>query len=134
MRTNVVYLTSAYLLTGKEAFSKKAVQYLKEFFLEEETCMAPHLAYAQAILGICSGRGIGIIAPLHLADVVFAVERLKTARAGFMLLAGCSLGKKELVELYMEFPVESTAEEARRNIPTRLCMAVTKRVKSLQFP
>lgn len=275
MRTNVVYLTSAYLLTGKKTFSEKAVQYLKEFFLEEETYMAPHLTYAQAILGICSGRGIGIIDTLHLVDVVFAVERLKAAgamkaevyeglkqwfatylgwmlthkngieemnkdnnhgvcffvqaaafalftdneriadfcrqfykkellkqmaedgsfprelgrtkpynysifvvdnmvslchllskpednlweytshsgrnikkaldyitpylldkslwpyppdvmhydafpaRAGFMLLAGCSLGKRELVELYMELPVESTDEEARRNISTR---------------
>lgn len=79
MRTNVVFLTSAYLLTGKEVFAERAVQHLKEFFLDEETYMAPHLSYAQAILGICSGRGIGIIDTLHLVDVVFAVEKLKTS-------------------------------------------------------
>lgn len=79
MRTNVVFLTSAYLLTGEEAYAEHAVCYLKEFFLDEETYMAPHLNYAQALLGICSGRGIGIIDTLHLIDVVFAIEHLKAS-------------------------------------------------------
>lgn len=81
MRTNVVFLASAYCLTGKEAYAEKAVLHLKEYFLDEETYMAPHLSYAQAILGICSGRGIGIIDTLHLVDVVFAVEKLKASRS-----------------------------------------------------
>ena len=80
MRTNVVFLTSGYLLTGKEDFAQKAVQHLYEFFLSGETYMAPHLSYAQAILGICPGRGIGIIDTLHLVDVIFAVEKLKNSR------------------------------------------------------
>ena len=41
------------------------------------------------------------------------------ARSGFMLLAGCSLGRKELLELYHRLPEESTDEEARRNIAAR---------------
>ncbi len=77
MRTNVVFLTSAYCLTGKEEYAQKAVQHLKEFFLDKETYMAPHLSYAQAIQGRCPGRGIGIIDTLHLVDVVFAAEKLK---------------------------------------------------------
>ena len=36
-----------------------------------------------------------------------------------MLLAGCSLGRRELLDLYGQLPVESTDEEARRNIATR---------------
>lgn len=79
MRTNVVFLASAYALTGDEAYAKRAVRHLREFFLEEDTYMAPHLSYAQAILGVCPGRGIGIIDTLHLVDVVFAAERLRTS-------------------------------------------------------
>ncbi len=81
MRTNVVYLTSAYVLEGDELCAARAVRHLKEFFLDEETYMAPHLSYAQAILGRCEGRGIGIIDTLHLVDVVFAIEKLKSSKA-----------------------------------------------------
>ena len=76
MRTTVVLLTSAWLLTKEPYYARRAVTHLKEFFLDESTCMAPHLSYAQAIRGICDGRGIGIIDTLHLVDVVFAAEHL----------------------------------------------------------
>ncbi len=79
MRTNVAYLASAYVLTKEEQYARRAVAHLKEFFLDEKTYMAPHLSYAQAISGICTGRGIGIIDTLHLVDVVFAAEKLKSA-------------------------------------------------------
>ncbi|MDO5416231.1 MAG: alginate lyase family protein [Lachnospiraceae bacterium] len=81
MRTNVVFLTCGYVLTGEEAYAQRAVRHLKEFFLDEETYMAPHLSYAQALLGICPGRGIGIIDTLHLVDVVHAIEHLKKSPA-----------------------------------------------------
>lgn len=81
MRTNTVYLTTAYHLTGKEDYAARAVQILKEFFLDEATMMNPHLAYAQAIPGICDGRGIGIIDTLHLADIPFAIEALRSSAA-----------------------------------------------------
>lgn len=81
MRTNVVFLTSAYVLTKDERYARRAVDHLKEFFLDEETCMAPHLNYAQAIPGICRGRGIGVIDTLHLIDVVFSIRHLKTSPA-----------------------------------------------------
>ena len=77
MRTNVVFLTAAYELSGDKIYSDYAARILKEFFLDEETKMNPNLNYAQALLGICPGRGIGIIDTLHLVDVVFAVQRLK---------------------------------------------------------
>ena len=41
------------------------------------------------------------------------------ARTGFMMLAGCTLGRKELLDLYDRLPVESDDEEARRNIASR---------------
>lgn len=77
MRTSTAYLAAAHRLTGRERFAVKGIQMLREFFLDEETRMNPHLNYAQAIPGICCGRGIGIIDTLHLADVVFAVEEFR---------------------------------------------------------
>ena len=76
MRTSLVYVTAAYLQTKDKRFSNHGVRLLKEFFLDEKTKMSPHLSYAQAIPGICDGRGIGIIDTLHLADVPFAIEAL----------------------------------------------------------
>lgn len=77
MRTNVVYLTCGYLLTGEAGYAQRAARHLQEFFLDDETYMAPHLSYAQALPGICPGRGIGIIDTLHLVDLVFAADHLR---------------------------------------------------------
>ncbi|MEC0227555.1 alginate lyase family protein [Paenibacillus alba] len=79
MRTHVANLAAGYSVTGNEAYAEKAVKFLQEFFLDEATKMNPHLLYAQAIPGICSGRGIGIIDTLHLIDVPFAIEALKAS-------------------------------------------------------
>lgn len=76
MRTSLAYLSAAFQLTKEEAFAARGVCILKEFFLDANTCMSPHLAYAQAIPGVCDGRGIGIIDTLHLIDVPFAIEIL----------------------------------------------------------
>jgi hypothetical protein len=81
MRTNVVYLSYAYKLTKEEKYADFATRMLKEFFLDEDTKMNPHLSYAQALPGICEGRGIGIIDTLHLVDVPFAIEVLTTSNA-----------------------------------------------------
>ena len=76
MRTNVAYLTSSYCATDDPQYSDHALKTLKEFFLEPETRMSPHLSYAQAIPGVCDGRGIGIIDTLHLIDVPIAAWHL----------------------------------------------------------
>lgn len=77
MRNQVSTLALAYRVWGEETFAKRACQALREFFLAPETHMNPHLDYAQAIGGICSGRGIGIIDTIHLADIPFAAEALR---------------------------------------------------------
>lgn len=77
MRSSAAYLTSAYELTGEEACARKAVRILKEFFLDPDTYMSPNLTYAQAIRGRCQGRGIGIIDTIHLADIPYAVWKLR---------------------------------------------------------
>lgn len=81
MRNQVSTLALCWKVTGDPSCAQKAVQILQEFFVDESTKMNPHLNYAQAIAGICPGRGIGIIDTIHLADVPFAIEALRTSDA-----------------------------------------------------
>jgi DUF1680 family protein len=81
MRNAVAALAAAYALDGQEKYAAKAVTLLKVFFLDEATRMNPSLLYAQAIPGRFSGRGIGIIDTLHLAEVPLAIMALTPSRA-----------------------------------------------------
>lgn len=81
MRTAVASLAMGYRLFGDERYAAHAVRILKEFFLDEATCMAPHLTYAQAIPGKCSGRGLGIIDTLHLTELPAAIDALRSSPA-----------------------------------------------------
>ncbi|MGG1552837.1 alginate lyase family protein [Paenibacillus ferrarius] len=80
MRTRVACLTAAYRASGETRFGEKAVELLAAFFVNKDTRMNPHLCYAQAIPGVCDGRGIGVIDTLHLIDVAAAVRILQTCR------------------------------------------------------
>ena len=77
MRYAVTHLAAAYKITGDAKYADRAARWLKEFFLDPDTRMNPHLLYAQAIPGICDGRGIGIIDTLHLIDVPAAAEAVQ---------------------------------------------------------
>ncbi|UCD59207.1 MAG: alginate lyase family protein [Candidatus Hydrogenedentota bacterium] len=81
LRNAVSALAAAYSIAGEEKYAKKAVELLKVFFLDEETKMNPNLLYAQAIPGRVSGRGIGIIDTLHIAEVPLAIEALRESPA-----------------------------------------------------
>ena len=61
--------TSAYILTGEEKYVKSAMRQMNAWFVDSTTKMNPNLIYAQAIHGICTGRGIGIIDAVPLMDV-----------------------------------------------------------------
>jgi len=72
-------LTSAYLLTGKEKYAKAAVQHLNAWFVNPETLMNPNFLYAQAIKGVNTGRGIGIIDGIPFIEVTKSVEILENS-------------------------------------------------------
>ena len=74
-------LTAAWMITGKRAYSNKAAEYLRAWFINEDTRMNPSLQYAQAIKGITTGRGIGIIDTIHLVEVARAIEVLENSRS-----------------------------------------------------
>jgi len=74
-------LTAAWTITGKRAYSDKAVEHLRAWFIDESTRMNPNLQYAQAIKGITTGRGIGIIDTIHLVEVARSIEVLEKSKS-----------------------------------------------------
>ncbi len=69
--------TSAYMLTGKEKYAQSAMKHLTAWFIDTTTRMDPNMLYAQAIKGICTGRGTGIIDAVPLIDVARSVMILE---------------------------------------------------------
>jgi hypothetical protein len=72
-------LASAYKITHDEKYVKQAVLHLKAWFIDPETLMNPNLQYAQAIKGVATGRGIGIIDTIQLMEVVQGVEAMESS-------------------------------------------------------
>ena len=62
-------LTSAWLIAKDEKYAAQAVRHLRAWFVDEKTHMNPNLLYGQAVKGRYTGRGIGIVDTIHLAEV-----------------------------------------------------------------
>jgi hypothetical protein len=86
----VKILTIAYTLSDEIKYKNKVTGFLKTWFIDKETKMNPHLEFGQAIPGITTGRGIGIIETRGLVDVVDAIGILYRLNAieenDFMIL------------------------------------------------
>jgi hypothetical protein len=70
-------LASAYVLTNDKKYAQKLAEHLKAWFVNEATKMNPNLLYAQAIKGVATGRGIGIIDTVHLVEVTKAIHAIE---------------------------------------------------------
>jgi hypothetical protein len=65
-------LVAAYQITGDERYARRAKEHLRAWFVDTATRMSPHLLYGQAIHGVSTGRGTGIIDTIHLVEVAQA--------------------------------------------------------------
>jgi hypothetical protein len=74
-------LAAAYKLTHDEKFAAAGVKHLHAWFVNPDTRMNPSLLYSQAIKGRFTGRSIGVIDTLHLAEVALGVEALRGSKA-----------------------------------------------------
>ena len=73
-------LTSAYVITGDLKYAQHAARHLRAWFIDPKTRMNPNLNYAQAISGLVTGRGVGIIDTIHLVEVALAFNHLQAAQ------------------------------------------------------
>ena len=69
-------LSLAWYLTGEEKYAAKSGTLLRTWFLDEATKMNPHLEYGQAVPGVNTGRGIGIIETVALINIADAAGLL----------------------------------------------------------
>jgi hypothetical protein len=81
LSVQVPALVAAWKLTLDARYARHAALHLRAWFLDESTRMNPNLQYAQAIHGVSTGRGIGIIDTIHLVEVARAIEVLEKSKA-----------------------------------------------------
>ncbi|MSP85586.1 MAG: alginate lyase [Flavobacteriaceae bacterium] len=72
-------LASAYVLTNDKKYAEKLAVHLKAWFVNQDTKMNPNLQYAQAVKGVATGRGIGIIDTVHLVEVTKAIHAIEVS-------------------------------------------------------
>ena len=75
-------LVAAWRITGQARYAIHAEAHLDAWFVSADTRMNPNLEHAQAIIGVNTGRGIGVIDTLHLVEVARAVGVLRAGRTG----------------------------------------------------
>ena len=86
MSMQVTALAAACKISGDARYARQAIRHLRAWFVDAPTRMNPHLACAQAIHGITTGRGIGIIDTIHLVEAARAVSVLEEASDALALV------------------------------------------------
>lgn len=81
LSVEVPALVAAWTLAGDRRYADHARRHLRAWFVDPATRMNPSLPFAQAIHGVSTGRGTGIIDTIHLVEVARAVEVLERGRA-----------------------------------------------------
>jgi hypothetical protein len=104
MMAAVRTLSLAYYFQGREEFATKATQLLRAWFLNPATRMNPNLQYAQAIPGINTGRGIGLIETRGLAGVTDSIGLLAGSKAW---MSADQRGVEDWFEKFLQWMLES---------------------------
>ena len=77
----VTTLSWAYYFTHNEKYAAKGTELCKFWFIDTATYMIPNLNHGQVIMGVDTGRGIGII-DIHLVpELLDAISILETSKS-----------------------------------------------------
>lgn len=76
----VYALGLAYYFSGDEKYAAHAATLMKVWFLNADTKMNPNLNYAQAIKGVNTGRGAGLIDARHFMKLIDGIGLLKGSK------------------------------------------------------
>jgi hypothetical protein len=74
-------LALAWYFTSDEVYSDKATQLLRAWFLDPKTRMNPNFEFAQAVPGINTGRGIGLIEMAGMTSLIDSVGLLAGSKS-----------------------------------------------------
>ena len=80
LSVQVPALAAAWLLRRNHLYAEHAAGHLRAWFLDPGTRMNPSLEHAQAIRGLTTGRGTGIIDAIHLVEVTRSIRVLEQSR------------------------------------------------------
>lgn len=70
----------AYYFSQDEKYAEHAAKLLKVWYLDPETKMNPNLNYGQAIKGVNTGRGAGLIDARHFMKLIDAIGLLQASK------------------------------------------------------
>ncbi len=73
-------LALAYYFSGEKMYAEHAAKLLRVWFLDTATRMNPNLNFAQAIKGVNTGRGAGLIDTRHFVKVIDAIGLLQDSK------------------------------------------------------
>src|ERR1051325_3862552 len=74
-------LTLAWYFRGDEAYAKKATELLRAWFIEPATRMNPNFEFAQAVPGVNTGRGTGLIEMAGMSSLIDSVGLLAGSKS-----------------------------------------------------
>lgn len=105
-------LAAAWMLTKEERYAAHAARHLRAWFLDPATLMNPNLQYAQAIHGVTTGRGTGVIDTIHLVEVARSIPVVGTSKS---LSTADQTGLKKWFSDYLEWMTTSKNGQDERD-------------------
>lgn len=110
-------LAALWDLTGEARFADAAMRHLAAWFVDPKTRMNPNLDHAQAIIGVNTGRAIGVIDTLQIVEVARAAALF--ARRGARGYAAIRVGVEGWFAEYLDWlttsPFGTTERDEKNN-------------------
>ena len=78
--SNVLTLALAYYFSGEKIYAEHAAKLMRVWFLDTATRMNPNLNFGQAIKGVNTGRGAGLIDTRHYMKVIDGIGLLQGSK------------------------------------------------------